>query len=241
MMLTAVMLAMQAAAASPAVPFGVGERMEYVGKFGFIKAGSAELTVAGIDTVRGHRSWEFSFTTEVSTFVYKNRSLFRSWTGTDDWVSRRFTKEVVENGKERNEIFRIHPDSGFYRRNNNTEVKATSEMPLDDVAFFYWVRTIPLELGRTYQFNRYFRAEHNPVVIRVEKRETREMPDGTKVPALLLRPIVNEDGGMFHEKSKAKLWITDDERRIPLEIETDLIVGNLKLILQSYTPAPGGG
>ena len=242
MITAAVMLALQAAAAStPAVPFGVGERMEYGGKFGFISAGSAELIVARIDTVRGHPSWEFQFNSEVSVPLYKQRSEFSSRTGIRDWISREFVKNVVENGRERNEIFRIHPDSGFYRRNNNTETKATSELPLDNVAFFYWVRTIPLEVGKTYRFHRYFRAEHNPVIIRVEKRDRKEMPDGSKVPVLLLRPIVNEDGGMFHEKSKAKLWITDDARRIPVEIETDLIVGNLKLILRSYTPAPGSG
>lgn len=242
MMLSAVMLALQTATtATPAVPFGVGERLEYGGKYGFISAGSAELLVADIDTMRGHRSWEFRFTTEVSVPFYKNRSEFTSWTGTGDWVSRQFSKQVTENDKERNEIFRIYPDSGFYRRNNNTETKATPSLPLDDVAFFYWVRTIPLEVGKTYRFDRYFRAEHNPVIIRVEKREQKEMPDGTKVPTLLLRPIVNEDGGMFHEKSKAKLWITDDARRIPVEIETNLVIGNLRLILRSYTPAPGSG
>jgi hypothetical protein len=115
-------------------------------------------------------------------------------------------------------------------------------LPLDDVAFFYWVRTIPLEVGRTYRFDRYFRDEHNPVVIRVEKRETREMPDGTRVRTLLLRPIVNEDGGMFHESAKAKLWLTDDARRIPVQIQTDLrMLGSLTLQLRAYTPPSGGG
>ena len=112
---------------------------------------------------------------------------------------------------------------------------------VDDVAFFDWVRTIPLEVGRTYRFDRYFRADVNPVIIKVEKRETKEMPDGSKVPVLLLRPVVNEDGGMFHEKSKAKLWLTDDARRIPVEIRSNLrLVGDLTLQIRSYTPAPGG-
>lgn len=243
MVLPSVILALQTAtAATPAVPFGVGERLEYGGKFGFISAGSATLEVAGVEAERGARSWNFRFTTEVSVPLYSNRTTFESWTGTGDWISRRFTKDVAENGRTRHETFRIYPDSGFYRRNDNTETKATSAQPLDDVAFFYWVRTIPLEVGRTYRFDRYFRAEHNPVVIKVEKRETKEMPDGTKVPVLLLRPIVNEDGGLFHEKSKAKLWLTDDARRIPVEIETNLrYAPNLRLILRSYTPAPGGG
>jgi hypothetical protein len=241
MIFTTMLLAMQAAAGPVlAPPFSVGERLEYRGKFGFISAGSAVLEVAAIDTVRGVPSWRFDFTTEVSVPLYKNRSVFTSWTGRADWISRRFTKDVTENDRERHEDFRIHPDSGFYRRNANTETKPTSTAPLDDVAFFYWIRTVPLEVGRTYRYDNYFRAEQNPVVVKVEKREEKEMPDGRKVRTLLLRPIVDEENGMFSRKSKAKLWLTDDARRIPVEIESNLIIGNLKLILTSITPGRGG-
>lgn len=241
MLLSAVLLTMQAAVGpTPPVPFAVGERIEYSGRMGFIRAGSAVLSVDSLAEMRGHQSWVFSFVTEVNLAVYRNRSEFTSWTGVDDFISRQFVKDVTENSRQRLETFRIYPDSGFYRRNQNTEVKTTPDLPLDDVAFFYWIRTLPLEMGHSYRFDRYFRHEHNPVIVRVEKRETKEMPDGTKVPVLLLRPVVNEDGGMFHEKSKAKLWITDDARRIPVEIETDIkLAGRLTLKLRSYTPAPG--
>jgi hypothetical protein len=240
MLIVPVILALQAAAtpvALPApVPFAVGERIEYTGKFTFIKAGRAELVVEAIDTLRGAESWRFSFMTEVAKFGYENHSVFKSWTGTQDWISRQFQKEVTENGKERNEIFRIYPDSGFYRRNENTETFATSTIPLDDVGFFYWIRTVPLEVGKTYHYENYYRADRNPVTVKVEKRETKKMPDGTKVPVLLLRPIVDEDNGMFSKKSKAKLWLTDDELRIPIAIETNLFIGNMKLEMVSYTP-----
>ncbi len=250
MMLSAVMLALQAVAsppvaAHPAAPFGVGEKLEYGGKWTLFNVGQATLTVEKIDTVRGVPSWQFDFQTDVTINAgvakYASSSKIRSWTGIDDWISRRFSKDITENGKARHEIFRIYPDSGFFRRNDNAEVKPTPARPLDDIAFMYWVRTIPLELKKTYRFNNYFRAELNPVIIKVEKRDTKELPDGTKVPALLLRPIVNEDGGMFSKASKAKLWITDDARRIPLEIESTYYFGTVKLSLKKFTPAPGGG
>ena len=241
MIVAAIVLAMQSAAAPVAeVPFAVGERLEYGGKFGFLNVGSAVLEVNGIESVRGARSWHFSFTSEVSIPLYKNLSALESWTGTEDWISRQFTKDITENGKNRSEIFRIYPDSGFFRRNDNTETKPTPREPLDDVAFFYWIRTVPLELGRTYQYNNYFRAETNPVIIKVEKRERKEMPDGTRVQALLLRPIVDEENGMFSRQSKAKLWITDDARRIPLEIESTYIFGTVKLQLKNITSTAAG-
>lgn len=241
MILLTTLLALQAAAGPvPAPPFSVGETLTYRGKFSFISAGSAELKVVGIDTVRGVPSWHFSFTTEVSVPFYKNRSIFSSWTGLRDFVSRRFTKDVTENDKNRSEVFRILPDSGYYRRNDSPQTKPTSTRPLDDVAFFYWIRTVPLEIGKTYKFNNYFRSDQNPVTITVEKRETKKLYDGSKVKVLLLRPIVDEEGGMFSRKSEAKLWLTDDARRLPVEIETNLSIGNLKLILESVTPGRGG-
>jgi hypothetical protein len=240
------MLLLQATTATVApLPFGVGERLEYGGKFSLFNVGTASLEVEAIEPMRGAESWRFAFDTDVTinagVYKYKSRSALRSWTGVDDWISRQFSKHVVENDRERREIFRIYPDSGFFRRNENTETKPTPAAPLDDIAFIYWVRTIPLEVGRTYRFNNYFRAEHNPVIVRVEKRETKEMPDGTKVRTLLLRPIVNEEGGMFHERARAKLWLTDDARRIPMEIESTYGFGTVRLLLRRVTMAPGGG
>ncbi len=242
MMLLPILLALQVAGGPGpgSTPFSVGERLEYRGKFGFISAGSAVLEVAGVEPYAGHPSWRFNFTTEVSVPLYRNLSEFSSWTGQDDFISRKFVKHVSENDRTRHEEFLIHPDSGFYRRNASPESKPTSERPLDDVAFFYWIRTVPLEVGKTYEYNNYYRAEQNPVIVKVEKREMKEMPDGSKVSTLLLRPIVDEENGLFSRKSKAKLWLTDDARRIPVEIETTLVIGHLKLILTKVTPGRDG-
>ncbi|HET9134738.1 MAG TPA: DUF3108 domain-containing protein [Gemmatimonadales bacterium] len=217
------------------VPFGIGERLEYQGRWNFLKVGTAVLEVETVTPERGVPSWHFTFTSSVSVPLYKNTTVITSWTGVEDFISRRFTKAIDENGKSRRETFRIYPDSGFFRRNDNTETKPTPKTPLDDVAFFYWIRTVPLELGKTYRYENYFRAEKNPVIVKVEKRGEKEMPDGTKVKAVLLRPIVDEENGMFSKKSDAKLWLTDDARRLPLEIESTYNFGTVKLVLTKVT------
>ena len=38
----------------------------------------------------------------------------------------------------------------------------------------------PLEVGKKYVYNRYFRKDKNPVTIEVTKREKMELPDGTR-------------------------------------------------------------
>lgn len=248
MMLGLSLLLLQTIAGPPArmtaVPFAAGEVLEYRGKFGFLSAGSATLSVLPSETLRGVPSWKFALTSGIRVnagiFKFENSTTITSWTGIDDFVSRRFTKRLEENGRIRNEDFLIYPDSGFFRRNAD-EPKPTSRAPLDDVAFIYFMRTTPLVVKRTYKYDRYFRSEKNPVTVEVLKREEMEMPDGTKVKCLVLHPVVDEPNGMFSKTSDAKLWLTDDARRIPVRIQTTYNFGTVSLILKTVTLPNGAG
>ena len=57
--------------------------------------------------------------------------------------------------------------------------RLATALPLDDISFLYFVRTLPLEIGQTYTLPRYFKKEGNPVVIKVEGKRVVEVPAGT--------------------------------------------------------------
>lgn len=241
MLLMVALVMLQAAApvgpAAPArVPFGVGEQFEYSARMGLLRGGSAWLKVEQIEPMRGVPSWHFSFETKVNVArVYKSSSRFDSWTGVEDFVSRRFVKDMEEKGARRQQDYRIHPDSGFFRRGSDPVTKPTSDRPIDDIALFYFVRTAPLEVGRTYTWNNYWRKAQNPVTVKVLGRELMKLPDGRKVQSFVLHPIVDEPGGMFSRKSNARLWITDDFHRIPVQIQTSYDFGTVRLVLTDMT------
>jgi hypothetical protein len=237
---------MQAAAVLPAAPplspppFGVGETLVFKGKYQMFRPCCATLAVEAIDTVRGVPSYRFSFNSKISILgLFKNESQLTSWTGVSDFVSRRFLK-VMKDANPPRQDYRIHPDSGFFRRGADTGTKATSAVPLDDVAFFYYIRRVPLEVGRTYEYHNYWRKAQNPVVVKVVGRETMKLPDGTKVSCLVLHPIVDEKGGMFSKTSNARLWLTDDVRRLPVQIKSTYNFGTVTLVLDKMTLAPPG-
>ena len=77
-------------------------------------------------------------------------------------------------------------------------------------------------------------------MINVLKRETLELPDGTKTPCLVLNPIVG-DKGLFGKRTGARLWITDDARRIPVVIRSRQPFGTVTLKLEKVIPAPRAG
>jgi len=100
------------------------------------------------------------------------------------------------------------------------------------------MRTTPLTLGKTYRYHRYFKDSENPLVVVVEKRETMRLPNGEKVACLVLHPTIG-DQGMFSKRADARVWITDDELRIPVQIRSRLDFGTLTLRLTKIV-MPGG-
>lgn len=223
-----------AAAAPPApdYPFAVGEKLGYSAKLGMLTLGSATLEVASIDTVRGVESFRLRFRLKGKTAFYSLDDVLESWVGTSDLISRRFVQDFVENDKPTHRLYEIYPDSGFFRQQGRDTMLPTPPDPLDDAGFFYFVRVTPLEVGRKYSYNRYFRKEKNPVTIQVIKREKLELPDGAKVQCLVLHPIIDTKG-LFSKRSETRIWLTDDARRLPVQVRTKFPFGTITLRLKS--------
>ncbi|HEY2378889.1 MAG TPA: DUF3108 domain-containing protein [Gemmatimonadaceae bacterium] len=213
------------------VPFASGERLEYDVKFGFLHVGRGSMQVAGIDTVRGHATWHTVFHVQGGTLFFKVNDRLESWIDVSNLVSLRHWQELSEGRRSRERRFEIMPDRGIVLEEGKPET-ATVAAPLDDGAFLYFVRTIPLEVGKTYEFDRYFRPDRNPVTIRVLRREHIRVPAG-EFDAIVLQPIIKTNG-IFSEGGRAEIWLSDDANRIMLQMKSKLPFGSLNLYLTSY-------
>ena len=112
--------------------------------------------------------------------------------------------------------------------------KATVPDPLDDAAFLYWVRTLPLEVGKRYEYQRYFRPDRNPVIIVVEKKE-RISVAGRKFNAIVIRPIIPKGRGIFAEQAEAHMWLSDDAQRMMLAMQSNFSFGTVTLKLKEFS------
>jgi hypothetical protein len=216
---------------APDYPFVVGETLTYSAKLGMLTLGSGTLQVAAIDSLRGRETFRFRFRLTGKTVFYSLDDVLESWVSTESFESHRFVQDFNENDKPKHRTFEIYPDSGFFREVGRDTTYATPENPLDDAAFFYFVRITPLEVGKTYTYDRYFRKDKNPVTIQVVKREKMELPDGTEVPCLVLHPVIDTKG-MFSKRSDTRLWLTDDVRRLPVQIRSKFNFGTVTLRLK---------
>ena len=223
--------------ASPAVPFPVGERLSFKAKYGIFSVGNATMEVIGIDTVHNVETVHIRFRITGGALWYHLDQTIESWVGRYDFRSRRFSSVQDERDTHREHRYEIFPDSGFYREEGRDTTFATVLEPLDDAAFLYWIRTVPLEIGKRYEYPRYFRPDRNPVIIEVLGRE-RVSVAGKKWQALVVRPKIPQGRGIFAEKSETHIWLSDDPQRIVLAIQSNFSFGQVTLKLKDYV-VPG--
>jgi uncharacterized protein DUF3108/glycosyl transferase family 2 len=219
-----------------AVPFAVGERLVYGARYGPFSVGTATMQVAGIDTVRGVETVHFVFLIDGGALWYHIHQNLESWVGRRDFHSRRFLNQTEEKGKSWERKFDIYPDSGFYREVGRDTTMQTVPDPLDDAAFLYWIRTVPLEVGKRYEYQRYFRPERNPVIVEVLKRE-RVGAAGRKWNTIVVRPRIPNGGGIFAEKADARMWLSDDSLRVMIGLQSNFSFGQVTLKLKEIEVA----
>lgn len=217
------------------VPFGVGERLDYEVRFGPMRVGAGSMEVIRIEQVRGRAAYMTEFRVRGGTFFYKVDDVLRSWMDQETLNSVRFIQDLDQGGRERERHFEIFPDRGIYVDQAVGTEQESVRQPLDDGSFLYFIRTVPLEVGQTYTFNRYFRPDRNPVTIRVLRRERVRVPAG-EFDAIVIQPII-KSRGVFSENGQAEIWLSDDENRIMLQMRSRLSFGSLNLYLRSHRPS----
>jgi uncharacterized protein DUF3108 len=218
---------------TPTVPFGVGERFTYDVKVGPFKAGRGSMEVTSIDTVRGRDAYRAVFRVKGGILGYKADNTMETWIDTATIASLRFTQDFEQTGTDRKKHYEIFPDRMIYQERDKPEQPSVAD-PLDDASFIYFIRTVPLEIGRAYSFDRYFKPDKNPVRIKVLRRETVKVPAGT-YQTIVVQPIIKSKG-IFSENSKAEIWFSEDANRIMVQLKADLPVGSLNLYLTSARP-----
>jgi len=218
--------------AAPApYPFTVGETLSYEARLGYFPVGTATATVSGMTRERGSEAFVFALAGEGGPPGIRVRYELTSWARSTRFASLRFHRKMVQGNSVQEQRYQIVPDSSRYREEGGTQDWVAPRDALDELAFLYYLRTAPLEVGRSYTISRYFRSGYNPILVRVVGRENLTLFDGTTVPGLALE--VTAHG------STMNLKLTDDSRRLPVQLDLPLPYGTVSLLLSGVSSAPG--
>ena len=213
-------------------PFRAGESLRFSVQYGFIHAGSAWLAVPEVRQWRGHEVYELVARAESNAFFsrfYKVRERIESSWDLHGHYSRRYFEDRRE-GK-----FRQRTDVVFDADRHEAVYSTGEVFPVpprvqDALSAFYYTRTQSLPIGGSIVFHYHASHKSQPLQVKVLGRERIQTPAGT-FDCVAVEPILKA-GGIFRSSGRLVVWLTDDERRMPVLLKSKVMIGSVSVVLQ---------
>lgn len=223
-------------------PFAAGEKLTYALKWTFIPAGEAVLEVLPVETINGIKARHFLLTVHSNLFIdhfYMVRDRVDAYTDMGMNHSVLYKKKQLEGTTRRDIVVKFNWDKKEASYTNFEEKRDPIKIfagTFDPLSAFYYTRCCDLNAGLTIE--RPVTDGKKNVIGKaiIVRRETIKLKIGT-FDTYLMEPEVEQIGGVFEKSKDAKiqLWVTADQRQMPVKIRSKVIVGSFVGELVSAT------
>ena len=216
---------------APAQAFGARESLKFSVQYGFVHAGNAWLEIPEVRQYQGHDVYLLLARAESNAFFsrfYKVRERIESYWDRRGLYSRRYVEDRRE-GK-----FRQQSDIVFDPVRNEAIYSDGRTFPVpprvqDALSAFYYFRTQALPLGGSIVFHYHASRKSQPLQVKVLGRERIATPAGT-FDCVGVEPVLKA-GGIFKNSGRLVIWVTDDERRMPVLMKSKVAIGSISVVL----------
>lgn len=228
--------------------FRVGERVTYKAgyKWGLINVNAGEA-VFTVDTSEFEGKKSIHFVSEGRTYkgydpFFKVRDRFETYSAVDDLRPYRYIRNTSEGGYKvyNDNIFDYEKGLTYVVRDHVKNINRLDTMPIKDCTYD---ALSMIYNARSIDFDRYEPGAHIPISIFLDEDvydlEIRYLRKevikwkGQKYRCVLFSPSL-VSGTIFKEGDEMKVWITDDANRIPLIVESPLVVGKVRAVVKDW-------
>lgn len=222
--------------------FGLGERFVYDVNYGIITAGEAGLEILPDPVI--HRdapcydihSWARS--SAAFSIFFKVRDEIHSYMDTRGIFTWYFEKHLNEGSYHDVKVVDYDQRIGKAYMEDDGVPKDTSNIPLfvqDALTALYYFRLLPdIQVGRSYFVPVHDIRKTYPLRVDVLARETIKVPLG-KFDCYKVEPVL-ESAGIFKQKGRIFLWFTADELRLPVLMQSKVLIGHISAMMREYRP-----
>src|SRR6185369_15272576 len=135
-------------------PFSPGEELVFnVQSSRFGTVGKAVMRVTA-DTLRGRDVYLMAFDFSAKVLLFSASDRTRSWVDATEFTTLRYTKHERSPLMKRDEDVDVFPEDHRWQTPAGSFLSETHE-PLDELSFLYFIRTLPLDSGAVYSFDRH--------------------------------------------------------------------------------------
>jgi hypothetical protein len=224
-------------------PFEVGERLTYAISWLNMTAGTAVMEVARVEGKYDRESAKLVGTAQSRPIITKffpvdNR--VESELDLNSLVPEHMTFRRREGKKKEDIEYVFHQKEGLVTtvRGGITESLPIPAGTQDIISCLYYTRAaLPMKPGASMAMNVYHDKKNRPVEVRVEGLEMVAGPWGKAETARVL--VIMPFHGLFMNQGNIRVWITTDERRMPVRMKAKVVIGSIMADLVDGFPLNG--
>lgn len=214
--------------------FGPGERLHFSVEYFGISAGYATLFINQGPEMNGRETLHIvaeARTHPAFEWIFKVRDRIESFVDSRSIFSWRYEKHLRE-GNYSNDSFMIYDqiNQKVIKDKGRTEIDAPP-MVQDVLSEFYFYRTLDQGIGdKTTIPVLADDGKRYEVLVKVVRQEKVKVPAG-EFDCLVVEPYLKFEG-VFKHQGKIHIWLTNDERRVPVLIKSGIIIGTIDIVLR---------
>ena len=205
--------------------FDVGETLTFWLGWQGINGGEAVLSV--VDTVKVGDRWAY----HIKSVATSNKTIsvfFKVEDRVETYVDVKgifpfwFEKHLSEGKYKADRYYTFDQLNNVVITGKNDTIKIP-EYTQDILSSFYFMRTQKLEPGKSFYISNFDNGKNYKVEVKVYKKEKVKV-DAGKFNCIKIEPLL-ESEGLFRKQGRLYIWLTDDERHIPVLMRSKAIIG----------------
>ncbi len=219
--------------------FGPGEKLTFevtalsmVGGYGTIEVGNPV-------TVHDRPCYPLSAKATAAfpfSLVFQVHDTQTSYFDAVDFIPWKFENDVLE-GKHKAQNLELY-DQLKHKVVRSRDGKSPEEMDVapftqDIISCFYYFRLLSMAVGKNYSIPAHADGKNYNLIVEVIKKEKITIPSGT-YDCLLIKPHVRY-ATVFRNTDDIDIWLTDDERHMPVLVRSKIFIGNVEAVLVDAT------
>jgi hypothetical protein len=218
------------------LPYKVGEYSAFDISFGGVKVGSAEMEIGRQIQIDGISTFHIIGKGKTSPFFdwfFKVRDVYETYLDTLNVRPVKFVRDIHEGGYEKQQLYTFkHSDGLVFLEDTSCVISSASQ---DMLSALFFARTFNKDSVRQEKafFVPIFMDEKNYLleVLYLYNEEVKTIFG--MINCMAFKPKMQE-GRVFQDGEKMKIWISDDKNRLLIKVETQVWAGTIRAILTKH-------
>lgn len=226
------------------MPFRIGERVVFSLRYFGLRAGDLGITTLPMKVVNDEIAYHFKMdavSNRSFAFVYTVDDYAETFVGVKGFRPFNYLIKMEQKDRvgENKALFDWETLTGYTWERAITkkgEEKKDYEWQIQEgsqnvISALFYLRTLDLDVGKSFQIPVAHRGKNLDMTVVVEKKEALRTSFG-RINTVVLVPTFELDGA-FKQVGDIRVWLTDDDQKLPVQIQAKIKIGTINAHIKS--------